>query len=67
MLGPAVVAAGVGNVEKSSALFTIILKRVPKHLLPEKIMMQNVASKSQNIKKKIIVQVGIIVIAILGN
>ena len=60
-------AAGVGNVGRSSALFTIILRRVLRLLLPEKPIIQSVVgknSKSCNLSKKTIAQVVIIVIVI---
>jgi len=63
----AVGAAGVGNVERSSALFTTILRQGPRLLLQKKPMMQNVVSLSKALIKKTIAQVVIIVIVILGS
>lgn len=59
-----VVAAGVGNVARNSALFTIILRRVPRHLLQKKHMILSVVKKSKGLIKKNIVQVVIIVTVI---
>ena len=63
-------AAGAGNVVRSSALFTIILRQAQRPLLPEKPMILNAANESSKKKassKKTIVQVVIIVIAIHVN
>jgi len=59
-----VVAAGVGNVVRSSALFTIILRRVSRHLLQKKPMILSVVKKRKGSIKKNIVQVVIIVTVI---
>ena len=64
------VVAGVGSVGRSSALFTIILRHAQKLLLPEKLMILNVASgsrESKAISKMTIVQVDIIVIVAPGG
>jgi len=66
-----VVAAGAGNVERSSARSTSILRQVSRLILLEKPMIRNVVKKSSGskaISKTSIVQVGIIVIVALdGN
>jgi hypothetical protein len=62
-----VVAVGAGNVERSSALFTTILRQARRHLLLEKLTMQNVVKKSMDLSKTTIVQVVIIVILALDG